>query len=127
VWAFSWRLDEALANGADPNRDALLACRAEHLVSERTRRGLAEGLRDAIEQSIGPSTWTSAAPLATASVGANSSRLIALAARLDSESAIDPQGAAKVQLLLTDGCSPLYRPDTPLALESAVEAALVAL
>jgi hypothetical protein len=127
VWAFSWRLDEALANGTDPNRDALLACRAEHLVSGRARHELAEGLKDAIEQSIRPSAWTSAAPLATASVGANSSRLLALAARLESEPAIDPRGAAKVQLLLTDGCSPLYRPGTPLALEGAVEAALVAL
>jgi hypothetical protein len=93
----SWRLDHALAEGADPGSNTLLACRAEHLVSPRTRRVLAEGLRNAILKSVRPSAWTSAAPLAAASVRANGSR------------------------------SPIYGLAGPLALERAVEAALIAL
>jgi hypothetical protein len=125
--AFSWRVDTALAAGADPRSDPLSACRAEQLVSVATRHRLAEGLRDAVERAALPRLPTAAAPLASASVRANSGLLLALAGRLDSGDPIEPRGAAKAKRLLNDGASPLYEPASPLRLEDEVEAALIAL
>ena len=120
-------MDEALAAGADPKADPLIACRADQLVSAAARHRLADGLRDVLERAALPRLTTAAAPLASASVRANSGLLLALAARLDSDDPIDPRGAAKARRLLTDGASPLYEPASPLRLEDEVEATLIAL
>jgi hypothetical protein len=122
-----WRVDDALAAGADPRADPLIACRADHLVSATARHRLADGLRGAVERAALPRLTTTAAPLAAASVRANSGLLLALAARLDSDDPIEPRGAAKAQQLLTDGASALYEPASPLHLEDEVESTLIAL
>jgi hypothetical protein len=124
---FSWRVDEALAAGGDPQSGPLIACRAEQLVSAAARHRLADGLRDAVERAALPRPTTPAAPLASASVRANSGLLLALAGRLDCSDPIEPRGAAKAKQLLTDGASPLYEPASPLRLEDEVEATLIAL
>jgi hypothetical protein len=127
AWAFRRRLDEALAAGADPQADPLIACRAEHLVSAAARHRLADGLRGAVERAALPRFPSAAAPLASTSVRVNSGLLLALAGRLDSDDPIDPRGAAKARQLLTDGASPLYEPASPLRLENEVESTLIAL
>jgi hypothetical protein len=127
AWALRWRVDEALAAGADPQADPLIACRADHLVSAAARRRLADGLRSAVERAALPRLVTAAAPLASASIRATSGLLLALAARLDSDDPVDPCGAAMAQKLLTDGASPLYEPADPLRLEDEVESILIAL
>lgn len=120
-------MDEALAAGADPHADPLIACRADHLVSAAARHRLADGLRGAVEEAVLPRPASTAAPLAAASVRANSGLLLALAGRLDSDDPIDPRGAAMAWRLLTDGASPLYEPASPLSLEDEVESTLIAL
>lgn len=120
-------MDEALAAGADPEADPLIACRADHLVSAATRHRLADGLRDAVEGAVLPRPTSAAAPLASASVRANSGVLLVLAGRLDSDAPIHPRGAAMAGRLLTDGASPLYEPASPLSLEDEVESTLIAL
>lgn len=127
AWIFSWRLDEALAEGADPERDPLIACRAARLVEPATRRELAEGLRDTVEAAVLTRPRGAAVPVAAEAVRANSGLLLALAARLDSEMPVGACGVARAQILLTDGASPLYQPATPLRLQNAVEAALIGL
>jgi hypothetical protein len=127
AWVFSWRIDEALADGADPDRDPLTATRAEQLLSTHTRRRLADSLRDAVERAARPAPASACAPLATAAVRANSGLLLALAARLDSERPVGVCGVARAQLLVTDGASELYAPGNGLPLEGAVEAALIGL
>jgi hypothetical protein len=120
-------MDEALAAGADPQADPLIACRADHLVSAAARRRLADGLRSAVERAALPRPAMAAAPLAFASVRANSGLLLALAARLDSDDPIAARGAAMARQLLTDGGSALYEPANPLRLEDEVESILIAL
>jgi hypothetical protein len=127
VWIFSWRLDEALASGADPDRDPLIAARAQQLLSARTRRRLAESLRSAVERATFPGPQSGAAPLASAAVRADSGLLLALAARLDSDDPVEACGVARAQLLVTDGASELYAPGEGLPLQTAVEAALIGL
>jgi hypothetical protein len=127
AWALRWRLDEALAAGADPEADPLIACRADHLVSAAARHRLADGLRGAVEGAVLPRPTSTAAPLASASVRANSGLLLVLVRRLDSDDPIDPRGAAKARQLLSDSGSPLYEPASPLRLEDEVESTLIAL
>jgi hypothetical protein len=105
----------------------LIACRAEQLLSAAARHRLADGLRDAVEEAALPRVPTAAAPLASASIRANSGLLLALAGRLDSRDPIEPRGAVRAQRLITDADSPLYAPASPLRLEDEVEATLIAL
>ena len=97
-----WRLDRRLAGGADPWDDELLGCRAEQLQASE-RRTLPQ-----------PSAMYA-------------DELLALAERLDAERPVDPRGVARARMLLLDGTSPLYRPASPLKLQSAVDRALNAL
>lgn len=127
AWIFSWRLDEALADRADPERDPLIACRAAQLVEPAARHELAEGFRAAVEAAVLTRPWGAAVPVAADAVRANSGLLLALASRLDSQAPIGACGVARAQLLLTNGASPLYRPAPPLRLQDAVEAALIGL
>ncbi len=127
AWIFSWRLDEALASGADPGGEPLLAARAEQLLAPANRRRLAASLRDAVERATIPTASSAAVPLAATAVRANSGLLLALAARLDSELPVGASGVARAQLLVTDGASDLYAPGNGLPLQGAVEAALIGL
>ena len=122
-----WRLDRALAAGTDPRTDPLLACRAEQLIAPEARRCLAESLRDTLAQATFGAALGSAVPLAAASLRANSDPLLALASRLESDRTVGPAGVSRARLLLVDGDSPIYRPADPLALENALEAALIGL
>ena len=122
-----WRLDRRLAGGADPWDDELLGCRAEQLVQPSLRHVIAEGLRRALARASRRRPPGAAVPVARASVEMYADELLALAERLDAERPVEPRGVARARLLLLDGTSPLYRPASPLKLQSAVDRALNAL
>jgi hypothetical protein len=127
AYALRWRLDAALAGGADPAADRLLACRAEQLTSSAGRRRLAEGVRETVERATLPRPLGAEVPVAARSVRACSGPLLALARRLGSDYPIAAASAASVQMLLADGGSPLYEPGSAIALEDAVGSALIEL
>jgi hypothetical protein len=88
------RLDWALANGADSEQSAALALRARRLISLPRRRLMAGSLRR----------------LLNAGVVKDDGRLqvAQLATALAEPGPIDPRGAARVWLLVTDGTGPLH-------------------
>ncbi len=122
-----WRLDEALAQGADPSSDPLLTCRAQQLTSRTMRHRLALGLRDLVERAEHPRRPGSAVPIARLSVTSTRDGLLELADRLDGNDSVRARGVATTNLLLTDGASPLWLRSAPRELDDAVEAALIGL
>ncbi len=124
---FGRRLDLALADGADPLSDRLLAIRAEHLSSRRQRRRLADGFRGVIDRAERAPRRGSAAPIALASVRANLALIRELADWLDSDRPAAARGIAAAGRLLTDGASPLWVRSEAAGLRDELEAILIAL
>ena len=88
------RLDWALANGADSEQSAALAIRARRLTSLSRRRVIAGSLRRLLREGR-----------VTAD---GRDQLEGLATALAEPGPVDPRGAARAWLLVTDGASPLY-------------------
>lgn len=88
------RLDWKLANGADSEQSAALAIRARRLTSLSRRRIVASALwRLLREGRVEPE---------------GRDQVDGLASALAEPGPVDPRGAARAWLLLTDGTSPLY-------------------
>jgi hypothetical protein len=117
-------LDRALSQGADPRSDPTLALRAEHLRSPHLRHQLVDGLRDLVARAEHPPRLSSAAPVARIGVLANRDRIEELATRLGSEPAPDAGGIAAINLLITDGTSPLWVCSDGHELRDCLDAAL---
>jgi hypothetical protein len=124
---FTARLDTELAWGTDPQSDPTLALRAERLSSPVTRRQLARGLRDVVARAERRSQFSAAAPVARISVLRNRELLGEVADHLDSDLPAGVGGIAAVNLLLTDGASPLWAQTEGRELHDTLEAAMVRL
>jgi hypothetical protein len=109
VWLQRGALDRRLAHGADPSASPELSRRARQLISRRRRSGLAEGIRNVIEEAKEPHRGFSAAvPLRRRDILTEREFLVAIAEDLLSDDHLSPRGIALVEALLTDGASPLY-------------------
>ena len=121
IWWLRDELDDRLAHGASPGIDPILSRRAEQLRSRSTRKHIADGLQDALDEAR--KTWSVSArlPLRRAEIRACADDVGALVARLRDDRPIDVRGAAMASRLLFDGNGPLYRDTAPLryALRSA--------
>ena len=110
-------LDEALADGAEPESRPALALRAQRLISPRMRRQLASSLRWYADQARrrraqSRATFPAAAPPPHASglhVAGAADELLKLADLLEGSEPVDARGVALACVLLTDGGSPLHR------------------
>ena len=126
-----WRaaeLDRQLAVGAGARESALLAIRAERLTSRRYRARIAAGLARAVRDAEGAGRgFTAAVRPDRREVAAARTVLATLDRRLRAAEPVSAQGIALLELLLTDGASPLYRPTEPGALGSRLRAAAAAL
>jgi hypothetical protein len=91
---FARRLDWALANGADSERSPALALRARRLTSFSRRRVIADAL------------WRLLRDGRVAEDGRD--QLAGLASALAQPGPVDPRGAARAWLLVTDGTGPLH-------------------
>jgi hypothetical protein len=108
-------LDEALADGIEPESRPSLALRAERLIAPRMRRKLARSLRRYVDQArhrraLSWAPWPPAAPPPPGPgphVARAADELLALAALLEGSEPVDVHGVALVCVLLTDGGSPL--------------------
>jgi hypothetical protein len=88
------RLDWALANGADSEQSAALSLRARRLTSLPRRRVVADSLRRLLNNGrVEPQGRAQVSQLAHA---------------LAEPGPVDPRGAARAWLLVTDGTGPLY-------------------
>ena len=126
-----WRageLDRQLAAGASPAATALLAIRAGQLTGRRLRERVAAGLTRAVRDAErGACGFSAAARPDRHEVIAARTVLATLDRRLRGAEPVTAQGVALLELLLTDGTSPLYAPNEPGALGSRLRAAAAAL
>jgi hypothetical protein len=120
------RLDEELAAGVRPDSDPLLRRRAQVLLSRESRLGMASGLDRARRQGGPAALHTAQVPVPAQALREAAPALQRLADRMRGHLPISPQGAAKTNILLTDGSGPLYRPDGN-GLRAAARSALAAL
>lgn len=121
------RLDEELAAGVSPDSDPLLRERAQILLSRESRLRIASGLDRARRQGERPALHTAQVPVRTQAVRDAGPALEMLAYRMRGHLPISPQGAAKANILLSDGGGPLYTPDGNPDLKTAARRALAAL
>lgn len=121
------RLDEELAAGVSPDASPFLRERARYLVSRDSRLKMAAGLGRTLNQGKRPALHTAQVPVRSQAVRAAAPTLETLARRLRGSLPIGPQGAARTNILLTDGQGPLYNPDSGLDLKTAARRALAAL
>jgi hypothetical protein len=98
------------------------------MVSERSRRRLAEALEQSVTRAEQPrSGLTAAVPVARDAVRDAREALLDLAERLRAPRPVDPDGMRLARSLLIDGASPLYVPITRGELRGAAMRALGAL
>jgi hypothetical protein len=121
------KLDRELANGVREDASPALARRARRLIAPSMREQLGRQLRrivrDAHERAVsGPRV-----PLNRSQVLKAEDDLRLLASRLQSPTRVSAGGVAKVRLLLTDGCGPLFYPRSTKDLGAAVRDATLAL
>ena len=126
-WRASW-LDRELAAGTSPRASAVLGLRAQRITRSRSRRRVADGLARAARDA------QSATPGFSAAVRPHCGEVVAarivlsqLERRLRDPEPISARGVALLRTLLSDGTSPLYRPDERDALGSWLRAAAAAL
>jgi hypothetical protein len=120
------RLDQELAAGVRPDSDPLLRERAQILLSRESRLRMASGIDRARRQAERPALHTAQVPVRSQAVRDAAPALERLAYRMRGHLPISPQGAAKTNILLTDGSGPLYGPDGS-DLKAAARSALAAL
>jgi len=105
-------LDRALARGATPEASPGLAVRAQLLEDPQMRLNLASGLAHALNQVFGPGLPRRSAqvPVNRGAVRRAAPSLYILIDELTRPGPLGVQGLAMVEVLLTDGYGPLYRP-----------------
>lgn len=121
------RLDRQLANGAAPDATPALARRARRLTAPATREQYGRQLRRIVREAHERAFPGPRVPLYRVQVLAAENDLRLLASRLQSPSPLSVQGVAKVRLLLTDGCGPLFGAPSETDLRDAVRDATAAL
>lgn len=118
------RLDRALANGASPDSDVLIALHARRLTGMRERSALADGLMHAWLAATSPRAL-SAAVIDVGAVSGALPELVALRETLLAPGPVSVRGVAAVRCLLVNGTGPMYggSPGRPLgaALRHAAE------
>ena len=121
-------LDAALAQGADPCESPALAYRAARLTSDRSRERLAASVEHSSAAAMRPAPSLSAAVQPCRyEVGAAGSLLLLVRELLRSTAPIYARGVAMLEILLTDGGSPLYAPTSRGALSHELELIFAAL
>jgi hypothetical protein len=103
-------LDLALARGAPPESDVLLALRAQHLIRPQTRQWLAQSLRRILAEACRPSRGPapSLSPCARQQIRGAATDIQLVIEGLERPAPLPSRGVAQVCALLSDGRGPLY-------------------
>jgi hypothetical protein len=119
------RLDQELARGVAPETSAPLVLRAQTLIAPSTRAGLAHQIERILREAMSGYAWmiSRVAPRRREVLDA-AQELEALAHRLVAPGPVSAGGVARVRLLLTDGCGPLYFHGAPDRLRTLASVAL---
>ena len=122
------RLDAELARGVAPEAGAALALRAHALGEPSARNLLARGVQRVLDDAGYPRKASRCrVPVRNAEVLAVADELDELATRLRGPGLLASRGLARVNLLLSDGRSPLYLRGATGELRATVSRALEAL
>jgi hypothetical protein len=102
-------LDQELARGAAPDTSAAMVLRAQRLIAPSTRAALAREIQRIVREAMSGYVWviSRVAPRRREVLDA-AEELDALARRLVEPGPVSAGGVARIRLLLTDGCGPLY-------------------
>jgi hypothetical protein len=122
-------LDARIAGGElhEGGQSASLQLRAAQLARIRTRRGLANGLRNVLDAAEEPPRLTAAIPLNRPGLRVARAAIEDLAEALEAPGDVAPRGVAMTAVLLRSGDSPLYRANDADDLRIAVVEARKAL
>jgi hypothetical protein len=119
--------NDALVQGARPERSPLLSWRAAELTSASYRRSLARSLRGVVRDATARIS-ISASPVNRQAARGEVEAIERLATRLgDLDHPAEPRGILFVEDLLTDGFGPLYARERASDLRSALDRCLAAL
>jgi hypothetical protein len=119
------RLDEELARGVAPEASVALLLRAQTLIAPSTRAALAREIQRILRDALSGYVWViSRVTPRRREVLDAAEELEALAHRLVEPGPVSADGVARVRLLLTDGCGPLYAHGASERLRAVASAAL---
>ncbi len=115
-------LDRQLSDGVAAASAEDRALRARQLEDSKTRRRLASALRGVIADSELPAVarMCCAVPVSRRAVLPWRQALLGVAERLESGDPVDPCGVARVMVLITDGCSPIYNKHAEGSMSDAI-------
>jgi hypothetical protein len=118
------RLDDELARGVAPEASVALLLRAQTLIAPSTRAALATQIQRILRDALSSYVWviSRVTPPRRAVLDA-ADELEALAHRLVEPGPVSADGVARVRLLLTDGCGPLYAHGASQRLRTVVASA----
>jgi hypothetical protein len=115
-------VDRDLAAGRPAG--AAMRIRARRLEGPAHRAALARSLRELVRSAdAGRQRIGSRPPIASREIRQAAMSLLALASELEADEPVDARGVALTQLLVTDGCGPLYVSSGTATLEGAVNRA----
>ena len=122
------RLDRALARGVQPEASVELALRSQRLVRPPVRRKLAKSLRLLLaEADRSHPAPRFAVPVCRDRIEEAAADMRALIDGLVASGPVAAQGVARVLVLLSDGCGPLYSRASGDSVRRRVQEATVAL
>jgi len=115
-------LDRQIAAGRQWESNPALALRARQLVDPRTRQQIACSLREIVDYADDRMSrrLISAVVVEPAAVRRARHPILGLAERLEGGAQLNAAGVARVQVLLTDGLSPLYDRHCPRTVTQAI-------
>jgi hypothetical protein len=119
------RLDDELARGVAPEASVALLLRAQRLIAPSTRAALAREIQRILRDALSSYVWViSRVTPRRREVLDAAEELEALAHRLVEPGPVSAGGVARVRLMLTDGCGPLYAQGAGERLRTVASAAL---
>jgi hypothetical protein len=125
---FGASLDRQLAAGRPPEATALLAARAQFIVSVRSRRAVAANWEHLLRVARrAPAPRPPAAPLRVTEISAAEPAVRVLIERLQTPLPVTAQGAALARLPLTDAVGPVYSQGSATTLEQLLRTAITQL
>lgn len=102
------RLDQSLAEGADPRASAALTLRARQLTGRRARNWIARSLDELMQDAAPRDRWSSRVRPACRSVDSARAHLHRICDLLRGPGPVHARGVALTIALLSDAASPLY-------------------
>src|SRR5258705_2989280 len=104
------QLDRQLAVGVPAPAGSALAVNQARLTSVAEREAIAWGLRQALHDSHTGGTWLSSRiPVHPTNIAAAEDLIDAITLRLHSPRPVSARGMARLRVVMSDGCGPLYR------------------